>query len=305
MKVNFDGAFRDIQKLISSPAVSVARKDDFGELLSSISPDKPQLAENTSVNGVQEVRVDLPEEAPKARFNFISADLMSPGPEPLPVPQSVLEQATSVVNEPAVSVKTPTILSARRLPAEDPFSGLNKKERISKVRELAENAGLKHGVDPALSLAVVENESSFNARAISSDGYYSKGLMQLLDTTGKEQLARNGVQGKSYKPFDPGTNVELGVSYLRYLHDVFSQGKALPNNLTATAAANSSSLEKLAVAAYNAGEGRVASAQERAAREGKNPSLYEDIEMYLPESTREYVKRVMADKASYEGEPIG
>jgi soluble lytic murein transglycosylase-like protein len=65
-------------------------------------------------------------------------------------------------------------------------------------------------------------------------------------------------------------------------------------------AANSSSLEKLAVAAFNAGQGRVASAQQRAQRDGKNPADFAQVEAYLPQSTQEYVQRVMSKRDEFE-----
>jgi membrane-bound lytic murein transglycosylase MltF len=89
------------------------------------------------------------------------------------------------------------------------------------------------------------------------------------------------------------------------LHDTFSTPTALAPTVTTVAAANSSSLEKLAVAAFNAGEGRVAAAQERAQKAGLNPALYLDVESYLPQSTQEYVQKVLKLKTSFESLPLG
>jgi soluble lytic murein transglycosylase-like protein len=90
--------------------------------------------------------------------------------------------------------------------------------------------------------------------------------------------------------------MELGTSYLRYLHDIFQTPTDLPNDHRTRSAADKASLEKLAVAAFNAGEGRVASAQHRAERAGKDPSHYDEVAPYLPESTRNYVSRVISGK---------
>ena len=103
-----------------------------------------------------------------------------------------------------------------------------------------------------------------------------------------------------YNPFNPGLNVELGIGYLRRLHDIFSTETELPNRIKTIPAANSSSLEKLAVAAFNAGEGRVASAQARALKAGKQAGIYEEIREYLPEITQQYVDRVMVSRATFE-----
>jgi soluble lytic murein transglycosylase-like protein len=163
---------------------------------------------------------------------------------------------------------------------------------------MVNDAGAKHGVDPLLGLAVAASESSFNPLAISNDGMMSKGLFQLLDTTGKEIHEQHGYQ-TPYNPFDPALNVDLGVSYLRRLHDLFSTTNVLTNNIATSPAANSTSLEKLAVAAFNAGEGRVASAQRRAERAGGDPSNFAAVAPYLPDSTQEYVNRVFQFREQY------
>jgi len=171
---------------------------------------------------------------------------------------------------------------------------------MAEVKSIVANAGKKHAIDPALGMAVVANESSFDPYAISSDGFNSKGLFQLLDTTGKDMIERLDVRAR-YNPFNPHMNVELGIGYLRYLHDIFNAETELPNKMKTQIAANSSSLEKLAVAAFNAGEGRVASAQARAEKAGKDPGIYENIRSYLPEITQQYVDRVMASRGAFEG----
>lgn len=109
----------------------------------------------------------------------------------------------------------------------------------------------RHGLDPLLVHAVVRAESGYDARAVSSKG--AAGLMQLMPATAR----RYGVADR----FDPAANVEGGVRYLRDLFALF--GGDL----------------RLALAAYNAGEGAVL-------RHGRRIPPY-------PESVA-YVKRVEA-----------
>ncbi len=168
------------------------------------------------------------------------------------------------------------------------------------IKEVIHTAGKYHGVDPHLSLAVAQAESSFNPEAISSDGHNSKGLFQLLDSTGRDMLTRLNA-GDDYNPFDPTQNSFLGVGYLRQLHDLFSQNSTLTGELSTYQAKSSADLEKLAVAAFNTGQGNVARAQARAAAEGKDPSLYESVESYLPSQTRDYVTRVMEYRLAMNG----
>ncbi|MGC9457678.1 MAG: lytic transglycosylase domain-containing protein [Halothiobacillaceae bacterium] len=95
----------------------------------------------------------------------------------------------------------------------------------SLVREMSR----RHGVDPALVRAVIHAESAFNERAVSPKG--AAGLMQLMPAT----AARFGVRDV----FDPEENIRGGVTYLAFLLRLFDGD------------------QRLALAAYNAGEGAV------------------------------------------------
>ena len=90
-------------------------------------------------------------------------------------------------------------------------------------------ASAEHGVRPEFVRAVIQTESHFDARAVSSVG--AQGLMQLMPATAR----RFGVSDS----FDPRQNVFGGVRYLRWLLDKFQGDVAL------------------ASAGYNAGENAV------------------------------------------------
>lgn len=304
MKINFDGSFQDVQRLVRASVRPVKEPVNFEKLLADVSPEARQSVEITQDNLPVSQAPESLDESARARFNFPVSQPNMPSIELVAPPQ--IESA--VVNNAASGVKTPTpeIIGAQRVDVRGASarSSVSQTAQIDVVKRITEDAGRKHGVDPLLSMAVIKTESSFNPRAVSSDGHFSKGLMQLLDTTGRRELKEAG-EDRHYDPFDPHLNIDLGVSYLRRMHDLFSKESPLPNKLNTAAAANSSSLEKLAVAAYNAGEGRVASAQARAERAGKNPGLYEEVSPYLPETTREYVSKVMSSKSGMEDDIFG
>jgi hypothetical protein len=92
-----------------------------------------------------------------------------------------------------------------------------------------EAAARRHGVSPALLLAVIAVESRGRAGAVSPKG--AQGLMQLIPATAR----RFGVAD----PFEPSANIDGGAAYLDWLLDEFG-GDVL-----------------LALAGYNAGEGAV------------------------------------------------
>jgi len=165
------------------------------------------------------------------------------------------------------------------------------------------------GIDPALSLGVARAESGLSAatdsevvlnpRAVSPDGT-SFGLFQLTNATGQEQLQELAPH-QTYDPFNPLQNIRLGVSYLRELADTFAAETQLRKGLSTVAGANEHEVRRLAVAAYNAGPGRVARAQEMVRAQGGNPAHYHAIEPYLPPETRLYVQRVARYAAEFRG----
>lgn len=204
-------------------------------------------------------------------------------------------QAAPLMSLAPAPVKPEPVEAARLETLTEMPPQLGQKELLSRISLASQKVGL----DPALAMSVVKAESGFNVRAVSSDGHYSKGLFQLLDTTGKDLLSRADNATRQYDPFDPDLNMELGTSYLRYLHDIFRSPTQLPNSRMTVSAADETSLEQLAVAAFNAGEGRVASAQYRTEQAGKDPAHYDNVAPFLPRSTREYVARVVRGKGLF------
>jgi soluble lytic murein transglycosylase-like protein len=97
------------------------------------------------------------------------------------------------------------------------------------VRGLVAEAAKNFDVNPLLVDSAIQVESNYNPFAVSPKG--AQGLMQLMPGTAQ----RFGVTDS----FDPKQNIEAGVRYLKFLEDTFQD-------------------DRLAVAAYNAGEKAVA-----------------------------------------------
>ncbi|MFN4895414.1 MAG: lytic transglycosylase domain-containing protein [Pseudomonadota bacterium] len=305
MRIDFAGRYKEVANLLqasakpSSSASDPAFEKDLGTLLLQ----EPENSAKSVDKRPTKTELYLPRQSLKdpmddirASFKFPETELQMTPLEPLSPPQQVSGPLTPAAQE----VKTPTVLEVKRV--EVPASvNISNAPQLSKqeIQTRLVSAALGAGLDPALTQAVVKAESSFNVRAVSNDGHASKGLFQLLDSTGKHLMSRADGVSKKYDPFNPDLNIKLGTNYLRYLHDIFKVPTELPNNLKTVAAADSASLERFAVAAFNAGEGRVASAQSRSEVLGKDPAYYDQVAPLLPRSTREYVKRVIEGKDNF------
>jgi soluble lytic murein transglycosylase-like protein len=90
-------------------------------------------------------------------------------------------------------------------------------------------SSVRHNIDPLLIFAQMSQESSFQKKATSPKG--ASGLMQLMPATAMRWGVKN--------IYNPKQNIEAGVKYMRWLLDLFGGDV------------------KLALAAYNAGEGSV------------------------------------------------
>jgi soluble lytic murein transglycosylase-like protein len=106
----------------------------------------------------------------------------------------------------------------------------SKSEPAANVSEMVASIAGRHDVEPLLVDSVIRVESNYNQYAISPKG--AMGLMQLIPGTAR----RFGVNDT----FQPEQNIEGGVRYLKYLMELYKGD------------------ERLALAAYNAGEGAVA-----------------------------------------------
>jgi len=125
----------------------------------------------------------------------------------------------------------------------------------AELEALAADVARRHGLDPALVLAVASVESGFRPKAVSPKG--AQGLMQLMPATATSLGVTDA--------FDPETNLEGGSRYLAELIALYD------GDLTK------------ALAAYNAGPGAVK-------RHGGVPP-YQETRAYVKKVLERYKKK--------------
>ncbi len=161
----------------------------------------------------------------------------APVPGTSPVPGSNTPAATAAAATPAASAApapssfftvawpTPASFAAALTAAPPDCDPLPSKD----VDVLVDHAAKQEGVEAKLIHAVMEQESGFKPCAISDKG--AQGLMQLMPTTSSNLNVTDA--------FDPSQNVSAGAKLLRLLLDKYKGDT------------------RLALGAYNAGDGRV------------------------------------------------
>jgi soluble lytic murein transglycosylase len=138
-----------------------------------------------------------------------------------------------------------------------------------RYEETIRDVSAEHGLEPTFVAAVVYTESRFRPDAKSHQGAY--GLMQLLPETARFIQERSGIEGR-YR--DPKVNLRMGAWYLSYLEDRYMGD------------------ERLVLAAYNSGEGRV-----DAWISDEGFDVGEDIPF---KETHHYVQNVLEAQSVYE-----
>ncbi len=129
-------------------------------------------------------------------------------------------------------------------------------------------------LDPYLVCGVIFTESAFDPKAKSSVG--ALGLMQLMPATGLEEAALLEIEGVTEERLtEPALNIRLGCNYLRKLLDDFK-------------------VESVALAAYNAGPGRVRQWLKEYGTKDDGAILY----IPYPETSK-YVGRVQSARGVY------
>ena len=115
-------------------------------------------------------------------------------------------------------------------------TGISSASRDRLAESIATTSD-RYLLDPLLVVAVIQVESRFDHKAVSSAG--AQGLMQVRPSVVTALVERGKILPSRKNIKDPRVNVEVGVSYLAYLKEMFGDWK-------------------LALTAYNAGPSSVA-----------------------------------------------
>jgi soluble lytic murein transglycosylase len=134
----------------------------------------------------------------------------------------------------------------------------------------------KNHLDPYLVASLIRQESEFDPTAVSYANAY--GLMQLLPVVGRSMAREEGIAHfQTFQLLDPNLNIRLGTRYLRQMLDKFG------------------GVEEYALAAYNAGDNRVAEWQAA----GPYSGIDEFVESIPFTQTREYVEAIRRNEETY------
>lgn len=169
--------------------------------------------------------------------------------------------------------------------------------------------------------AIYAQESSFGKNRRSRGIPGAAGDFQLERKTAKKMgLA---ISEENDERFDLDNASAAAAKYLKMQDGAFSKKTVLSTRLSTSPIADTAERKKFAVAAFNAGEGRIAKAQKLTKDDGKNPALWDDVKKYLgfagatankSKEIQEYVdyvlkydtefsKKSSADKTVKSGEP--
>lgn len=150
-------------------------------------------------------------------------------------------------------------------------------------RQALENASLHFDRNDALTVNTLEaiygQESSFGRLRRKRYINRAAGDFQLE----KRTALRMGlmVSDKNDQRFDIDDASAAAAKYLKTIDHTFSKEITLTENLKTVPISNSSERIKFTISAYNAGEGRIAKAQQMTKAAGMNPEKWDDVKQHL------------------------
>ena len=149
---------------------------------------------------------------------------------------------------------------------------------VSPFDDIIKQYSARTGIDWLLLASLMYQESQY---FVGAEYKEAKGLMQVTDIT----AARYGVSDL----FSPEGNIKAGSLHLKYLMNKYAQEGL-----------DSLNIIKFALAAYNAGDGRIEQCRNHALAEGKNPNDWEEVvttfatnNKFIGRTTTAYVRDII------------
>ena len=108
------------------------------------------------------------------------------------------------------------------------FKILNIEKRVLKIlypikyEEYVYKYSEELSIDPFLTFSIIKTESNFDEMAKSKSG--AIGLMQLMESTAKEQAKKMNMKYSKEILYNPEQNLKLGLNYFSYIHICFFKG---------------------------------------------------------------------------------
>ena len=161
------------------------------------------------------------------------------------------------------------------------YKTLNIEERILrqlypiKFEEYVYKYSEELDIDPRLTFAIIKTESNFRQDVVSKSG--AIGLMQLMESTAKEQANKLNIEYSKEILYNAEGNLKIGLSYFNTLLDYYNQNYIL------------------AFTAYNAGLGNV----QKWINEGIIKQDGSDIENIPFKETNMYVRKIIKNYEIY------
>ncbi len=149
------------------------------------------------------------------------------------------------------------------------WHGRSIDESLSEYADLIHKHSGRNNLSPKLVSAVIRAESGGDRRAVSPAK--AKGLMQITPIAQKEVMKKTGLGDGDL--FDPDYNIAVGTAYLRLMMETFDGNRWL------------------AIAAYNAGPGRISKLRHRY----PNLSANQLVLQHAPRQTRAYARQILGE----------
>ncbi|PYE35154.1 membrane-bound lytic murein transglycosylase C [Idiomarina fontislapidosi] len=259
-----------------------------------------------------QLRQKLQQQLTKLARTTVSSALKS-DPVIKQLPKPVQQQITVENSTPIIETETEAEAS-REEPAQDQLETTastskitvqlpptSQQARIKRVLPTVEVYAQKHGLSPALILAIIHTESSFNPMARSHIPAF--GLMQIVPTSAGKDIS-DFLYGEQqlFSPaylFDPDNNIQAGSVYYYLLSRRYFK-----------AVRNDEVRELLSIAAYNTGPGNVArtfgsdyslAEASAAANQMTREQAYQHLMTYLPaQETKNYLRKITQRQINYQ-----